>query len=175
MHTFETIFPSMSAGAVYVIEDLHASYWPSYGGGVDPPARQRSDSYEISWAMGRPMIGRLLRRPDFGIGPTPRYPEVASVAVHPGIALVEHSWTDRSRRVPTLRQVRSCSVGSCAVCAVRRTARSLDHDRQRMERLARIGAVSAARVGQTRGVLGRWPGRRCGRGRRTRGTWHASP
>ena len=34
--TFETLFPRMATGGVYVIEDLHTSYWPSYGGEPRP-------------------------------------------------------------------------------------------------------------------------------------------
>ena len=31
---FCIIFPLLSSGGVYVAEDLHCSYWPSFGGGV---------------------------------------------------------------------------------------------------------------------------------------------
>lgn len=30
--TFETLFPFLSSGGIYVIEDLHTSYWKEYGG-----------------------------------------------------------------------------------------------------------------------------------------------
>jgi SAM-dependent methyltransferase len=33
--TFERYFPLLAPGGVYVIEDLHTSYWPKYGGGVE--------------------------------------------------------------------------------------------------------------------------------------------
>lgn len=32
--TFEELFPHVSAPGVYVVEDLHTSYWPAYGGGL---------------------------------------------------------------------------------------------------------------------------------------------
>ncbi len=32
--TFEALFPILRDGGVYVCEDLHTSYWPSYGGGL---------------------------------------------------------------------------------------------------------------------------------------------
>lgn len=35
--SFEILFPLLSEGGVYVIEDLHASYWPWYGGGYRHP------------------------------------------------------------------------------------------------------------------------------------------
>jgi hypothetical protein len=36
--TFEYLFPRMPEGSIYVIEDLHTSYWPMFGGGVPAPA-----------------------------------------------------------------------------------------------------------------------------------------
>lgn len=31
--TFETLFPHVSPGGIYLCEDTHTSYWPEYGGG----------------------------------------------------------------------------------------------------------------------------------------------
>lgn len=38
--TFNFLFPRMSREAVYFVEDMHAAYWPSYGGGL-----RRSDTF----------------------------------------------------------------------------------------------------------------------------------
>jgi|GEM_PF-2091200 len=35
--TFGALFPRVQPGGLYVIEDLHCSYWPSYGGGFRRP------------------------------------------------------------------------------------------------------------------------------------------
>ncbi|MBP8918161.1 MAG: class I SAM-dependent methyltransferase [Micropruina sp.] len=35
--TFEEVYPRMSADGVFLIEDLHTSYWPNYGGGYRAP------------------------------------------------------------------------------------------------------------------------------------------
>jgi hypothetical protein len=35
--TFDELFPAVSAEGVYLVEDLHTSYWPSYGGGLRAP------------------------------------------------------------------------------------------------------------------------------------------
>lgn len=32
--TFKTLFPLLSDGGVYIVEDLHTAYWFSYGGGL---------------------------------------------------------------------------------------------------------------------------------------------
>lgn len=35
--SFEELFPTLSAEGVYLVEDLHTSYWPEYGGGLRAP------------------------------------------------------------------------------------------------------------------------------------------
>jgi hypothetical protein len=35
--TFEEIYPNVKEDGVFLIEDLHTSYWPEYGGGLDNP------------------------------------------------------------------------------------------------------------------------------------------
>ena len=57
--TFEALFPSMAAGGVYVIEDLHTSYWPSYGGARRPAGTHGGGTLARSrGATGKPATGR---------------------------------------------------------------------------------------------------------------------
>lgn len=35
--TFEEMFPAVTVGGVYLVEDLHTSYWADYGGGYREP------------------------------------------------------------------------------------------------------------------------------------------
>ena len=51
IHTFEELFPKVDANGVYLIEDLHTSYWANFGGGY-----RRRGSY-IEYAKG--FIDRL--------------------------------------------------------------------------------------------------------------------
>jgi hypothetical protein len=34
IHTFEELFPCVNSNGVYLVEDLHTSYWASWGGGL---------------------------------------------------------------------------------------------------------------------------------------------
>lgn len=46
IHTFEELFPKVDANGVYLIEDLHTSYWANFGGGY-----RKRGSY-IEYAKG---------------------------------------------------------------------------------------------------------------------------
>jgi len=35
--TFDELFPAVSAEGIYLAEDIHTSYWPAYGGGLQRP------------------------------------------------------------------------------------------------------------------------------------------
>lgn len=35
--TFEEMFPAVQENGVYMVEDVHTSYWPEYGGGLNNP------------------------------------------------------------------------------------------------------------------------------------------
>lgn len=35
--TFAFLYPKVSAGGIYMVEDLHTAYWPEYGGGLRHP------------------------------------------------------------------------------------------------------------------------------------------
>lgn len=43
IHTLTTLFPLLSTGGSYIIEDLHTSYWPKFGGGL----RRKTASIEV--------------------------------------------------------------------------------------------------------------------------------
>lgn len=35
--SFKVLFPHLKSGGLYIIEDLHTSYWPTFGGGLKQP------------------------------------------------------------------------------------------------------------------------------------------
>ncbi|MBA3721873.1 MAG: class I SAM-dependent methyltransferase [Parachlamydiaceae bacterium] len=47
--SFQTLFPYVKNGGIYVIEDLHTSYWQEYGGGgqIGAPARGKGTCIEF--------------------------------------------------------------------------------------------------------------------------------
>jgi hypothetical protein len=34
---FECVYPQIPKNGVYMVEDMHTSYWPKYGGGLEVP------------------------------------------------------------------------------------------------------------------------------------------
>jgi cephalosporin hydroxylase len=79
--SFEVLFPLLARGGLYVIEDAHRSYIPSYGGG--PPG---TDGTTIEFVKRQ--IDDLVRRL-----PEPGGAEPAATAIHvyPRIVFIEKS------------------------------------------------------------------------------------
>lgn len=72
--SFKTLFPKLSPGGLYAIEDLHVAYDPAFGGG--PP--------------GTPGTGIALTKSlvdEVNVGTLP----VAAVHVYPGLTLIERA------------------------------------------------------------------------------------
>ena len=87
--TFRYLFPQMSAGAVYVVEDVHTSYWETWGGGLPAPdasavglAKALVDAVQVNDSTYR-------RRPQHGPAPTSDVAGAAALHVYPGIVFVE--------------------------------------------------------------------------------------
>ena len=58
VRTFEVLFPLLSSGGVYLIEDTHTAYWPEFGGGL----RYRGSFVEYSKNLVDGMHAWYLRR-----------------------------------------------------------------------------------------------------------------
>jgi hypothetical protein len=85
--SFTYLFPLMSPGGVYVIEDLHTSYVRSYGGGRPAPQDTAVDFVRglIDDVQARDRV--FVRRADWD-SPVMTFDKVRAVHIYPGIAFV---------------------------------------------------------------------------------------
>jgi hypothetical protein len=65
IRSFVQLFPRLSDGGIYLIEDLHCSYWESYGGGLHDPFSAISFFKKIVDIINRPMWGVAIAADDF--------------------------------------------------------------------------------------------------------------
>lgn len=77
--SFATLFPALSVGGVYMIEDLHAAYWHEFGGGRDAPGNFFNDM--------RRMIDEMHEW--YHDGGPPSATGATGLHVHDSIAVVE--------------------------------------------------------------------------------------
>ncbi|MEP7112845.1 MAG: hypothetical protein ABI862_06240 [Ilumatobacteraceae bacterium] len=89
--SFSYLFPLMPPGSLYVIEDLHTSYWDSAGG-----ARVAPESTAVG--LAKDLIDAVqvqdptfVRRPDRGQPPEVIDVNVAELHVYPGICFIVKS------------------------------------------------------------------------------------
>jgi len=58
LETFSFLYPQMRSGSVYFVEDMHASYWEEFGGGLRMPgtfvehAKNLVDELNAEWTRG---------------------------------------------------------------------------------------------------------------------------
>jgi hypothetical protein len=78
--SFQTLFPLLTAGGLYVIEDLHCSFQPRYGGG--PPGTEGT-SVEFLKGMIDELAGRSVD------GPQRDDSMAATLHFHPRIVFIE--------------------------------------------------------------------------------------
>lgn len=89
MISFAHLFPLMPRGSVYAIEDLHTSYWPSFGGAVPAPEGSAVNFVKrlVDSVQG---VDRIYQRKEGWAtsGPPIEWPGIASVHVYPGLVIV---------------------------------------------------------------------------------------
>ncbi len=79
--SFDTLFPLLSEGGLYVIEDMHTAYWPQWEGGLRRPGTAVEFLKQKVDEMHRHYAKRGLNTPD-------AMPEIASVQFFDSIAAV---------------------------------------------------------------------------------------
>jgi hypothetical protein len=67
INTLNVLFPLLSVGGIYIIEDLHTSYWPKFGGGL----RRKTSSIEILKSvidtLNQPYFGKIAANQRLGL------------------------------------------------------------------------------------------------------------
>lgn len=67
LHTLRDLWPQLSQEGIYIIEDLHTSYWPSWGGGL----RRQGSSIEalksLADELHQPYFSKSANRAGLGI------------------------------------------------------------------------------------------------------------
>ncbi len=56
--SLNALFPYLSEGGLYIIEDLHTSYWPNHGGGLKRPSSSIEVLKTIIDMLNQPYFGR---------------------------------------------------------------------------------------------------------------------
>lgn len=80
--TLAALFPVLSTGGVYMIEDLHTAFWKKWGGGYGVAANVFADLGLIIDDMHIPYHGHAARMPKVG-------PQVSGLHVHDSIIVLE--------------------------------------------------------------------------------------
>ncbi|MBW8730995.1 MAG: hypothetical protein JF622_08405 [Terrabacter sp.] len=87
--SFRCLFPALSPGGWYVLEDLSTSYWPDFRGMI--PADSTTGVGLLAALVSDCQVGDPIHvdHPDWGPQPDVLVlPDVAEVHVHPGIAFI---------------------------------------------------------------------------------------
>ena len=87
--SFRSLFPALSPGGWYVLEDLSTSYWPNFRGMI--PADSTTGVGLLGALVSDCQVDDPIYGDDLGWGPRPDVlvlPHVAEVHVHPGIAFI---------------------------------------------------------------------------------------
>ena len=74
--SFGILFPMLADDGVYAIEDIQTSYWPQWGGSLDP------DDPATSMALVRRLLDGLNHEEFLDPGYEPSYTDQHVVAVH---------------------------------------------------------------------------------------------
>jgi hypothetical protein len=89
--SFSFLWPLLSPGGLYIIEDLCTSYYASFGGADPPPRSSAVGLVQHLVDCVQAEDPTFVRRPELGARSEPRHSGVRSVHVYPGIAFIEKS------------------------------------------------------------------------------------
>jgi hypothetical protein len=93
LRTFELLFPHLREGGVYAAEDLQTSYWPKFGGSLDPDGR------DTSMAAFKRLADGLNHAERIGYQPTPLDRNVRAVHFYHNLVFVERGPNDEGSNI----------------------------------------------------------------------------
>ncbi|SIT83016.1 Methyltransferase domain-containing protein [Yoonia rosea] len=82
--TLETLFPRLAENGVYMIEDLHTSYWPKFGGGLTEDGNFFNYLRRIADVMHRNYLNEDVQ---FGTGAD--YNHISGLHIYDSVAVLE--------------------------------------------------------------------------------------
>lgn len=94
--TLRDLWPRLADGGLYLIEDLHTSYWPAWGGGLRRPSSSIEALKRLIDVLHQPYFEAPADPKGLGIGRD----ELASVTFYDSVAVL------RKRRMPPPRPFR---------------------------------------------------------------------
>lgn len=68
VESLRILYPLLADGGTYIIEDLHTSYWPNWGGGLRRQGSSMEALKDLVDALHQPYFDRPAPRTDLGIG-----------------------------------------------------------------------------------------------------------
>ncbi len=83
--SLKTLFPRLSPGGLYIIEDLHASYWPSFGGGLQRRGSSIEQLKSTVDSLHQPYFGARCDEKVLGVPSD----QLRSVAFYDSMAILE--------------------------------------------------------------------------------------
>lgn len=88
--SFDVLFPLLSSGGLYAVEDLHTSYWEKFGGSI--PAEETTAVGLARMLVDETQVNDevFARRPAWGPKPDSKFnEEVAELHVFPGLVIAK--------------------------------------------------------------------------------------
>lgn len=93
LRTFELLFPHVRDGGIYAVEDLQTSYWPKFGGSLDPEAPS------TSMAAFKRLADALNHSERIGYQPTPLDRSVRGLHFYHNLVFVERGANDEGSNI----------------------------------------------------------------------------
>jgi cephalosporin hydroxylase len=85
--SLNAIFPYLSDGGFYIIEDLHTSYWPNFGGGFKRPSSSIEVLKSIIDMLNQPYFGKTANDKRLALPPG----DIGSIQFYDSVVVIKKS------------------------------------------------------------------------------------